>query len=301
MVSAQELANLMVSEFNPKRSEKLTVVLVELLRTHGVGRFQSEMLADQYRGSVLEILRRRRLEDLPFVFSQTDPERLIGKERQRPSDTPKTIRVRQARRYISDILQAIFAGGADGFEILCAACMKLSGAREVFTTCSSDDGGIDIFGRLAIRPPDVSVPTGLLQTTLLNREVLMLGQCKCYHPGSKIGPGEIQKFQGAVRDCLSNYEGNPHPPVHRVPDGYYRRNELCIPIFMTTASYSLKATGAAEANEIVPIFGRSIAEFIAYQGIGFLQEGSDYIFDKEAFNRWLDKQRFDYQGSIGPN
>ena len=77
------------------------------------------------------------------------------------------IRLRQACRFTNDILAATYELGGDNFEKLCVECLRLSGFREVFVMAVSDDGGIDIFGRLSIRPPDSGVPNGLLRTTLL--------------------------------------------------------------------------------------------------------------------------------------
>lgn len=293
MVSAQELAKILITKFDPKRSEKLIVVLVELLQAEGIGRFQAETLADELAPAVLQVLKQQRAEDLPFFLNEGYAIRLRGKGREAPSDTPETIRAKQARRYVTDIVRAICAERPDRdaqFEILCAGCLVLSGAKEAFATCSSDDGGIDVYGRLLIRPPDTRVSPGLLQTTLLEREVLIVGQCKCANPATKIGPQSIREFHGAIKDCLNKYEGNDHPPTHRVPDNYYRRNDLCIPVFMTTASYSDKATAAAEANEIVLVSGHQIAEFVAYCGIGFVREDDVYQFNRDVFHAWLNQQ-----------
>ena len=293
MITAHALAELLIAKFDPKRSEKLVVFIAELLREGGTGKFRAEILTEELMPAVQDILRRQRAEDLPFFILEGDAVRLLGKGRERPVDTPETVRARQARVFVSKILQAIYdecRDRDDQFEVLCASCLRLSGARETFATCSSDDGGIDVYGRLLIRTPDLLVTPGLLQTTLLEREVLILGQCKCDNPVGKIGPESIREFHGAVAGGLNKYEGNQHPPTHRVPSNYYQRNELCIPIFMTTADYSDKAATEAKSQGIVIISGQQIAEFVAYCGIGFADEGGVYQFKPDLFQDWLRKQ-----------
>ncbi len=157
--------------------------------------------------------------------------------------------------------------------------MRLSGAKEAFAICSGDDGGIDTYGRLPIRLSDPNVRNGLLRTAILEKEILFLGQCKCQTPS--INPGDIDGFQGATDACLKKYEGNLHPPSHRVPETYYRRQEMCIKVFFTTSDYSTRALSKADSLDITYIDGKQIAEFLIYHGIG-LASGIDGMIVNHA-------------------
>src|SRR5258708_19530891 len=78
----------------------------------------------------------------------------------------------------------------------------------------------------------------------------------------------MDSFNGAVEHCLSQYEGNHHPPSKRVPSSFYRKNETCIRLFFTTADYTDTAVGAAKAMDIILINGPQIAQFLVYHKVG---------------------------------
>ena len=170
----------------------------------------------------------------------------------------------------------------------------------MYATCSGDDGGIDLYGRLPLRAADTAVHPGLLRTSLLVKEILVLGQCKRYDRGARIGRPEIQKFLGAVRSCLNQYEGNERPPSRRVPREFYRRDELCIPVFMTTADYADTSTGEAESNDVILVEGRGLAEFLTAQRVGIVDdvETGQPSFDRGAFEAWLEKSRQKYRRQV---
>jgi len=98
-----------------------------------------------------------------------------------------------------------------------------------------------------------------------------------------------------ISNCLKKYEDNHSPPANRIRDSYYRTGELCIPVLMTIAAYSERASGMAEPNEIVLISGHEIADFIAYRGIGFINRGSYCQFSGEAFKSYVSDIRYLYK------
>lgn len=213
---------------------------------------------------------------------------LVGKGRIRPGDTDESIRARKTFKLIDDVWYAILDEDDFAFESFCAACLKLSGVEEAHASCAVDDGGIDLFGRISIGKPELRIDARLLETNILSgKSILFLGQAKKYAKNHKIGRPDLQQFSKAVSDCLKQYEGNPKPPSHRVPENYYRKNELCIPIFMTTSEFSDKAEAAAFSYDMLIVTGRQMSEFICSRGIGFVKEKEDYRFDKNLFHEWL--------------
>lgn len=290
MTAPKELAKKIIASFDPRSSRKIGEALAEILQREGFGKYEAYIEADRLSLPVLSVLKETRLEELPFDFGLSDPMRLVGKARKRKSDTQETILVRELWRFSGQVLDAIYERDKSCFEILCAICLKLSGAREAYALCSRDEGGIDLFGRIPIGHELPGVVSGIVETNLLRGNILFLGQCKRYNPVSEVGPGEIRDFIGAVNDCLRQYEGNLKPPSHRVPKSYYGRGEPCIPIFMTTADYSEKSKTLAQSNQIKLINGKHISEFICSRKVGFVLEGDSYQFDKNLFYSWLQQK-----------
>ena len=291
MTALKDLAKKIIASFDPKSSIKIAEVLAEILQTEGFNKYESHVEAERLKFSVLAIFRNQfRPEELPFDFGSSDPTRLVGKVRRRKSDTPETFSVRQLWRFSGNVLNAILEKDITWFEILCAACLIESGAKEAYALCSGDEGGIDLFGRIPIGRKLIGVTPGILETNLFRANILFLGQCKRYTPRSKVGPRDIRDFMDGVTDCLKKYEGNPRPPSHRVPCSYYRKGELCIPIFLTTADYSDKSAGKAESSSLIIINGRQISEFICSKKIGFILEDDRCRFDKNLLYSWIQQK-----------
>jgi hypothetical protein len=258
-----------------------------VLQQHGVPRFAASTEAIAKTDKVLAELQSRRPQDLPFHFHGANEYRLVGKQRTRPTDSPATAEVRERLSLLTPMLDAVYASGNIMFEKVCAGLMHLSGASEAHATCSTDDGGIDVYGRLPLRLPDPGIHQSLLGTCLLDKKYLFLGQCKCYAPTTRIGRPELENFQGATAHCLSQYEGNHHPPSQRVPSSFYRKNETCIRLFFTTADYADTTVGAANAMDIILINGRQIAEYLVYHKIG-LSDGDDLSVSQAQLTKWAE-------------
>jgi hypothetical protein len=287
------MANKVIEVFkkNAQQSRKIRDVLIDILEADGAGKNLSAIEAEGFAPSVLSVLRNMRPQDLPFDFGSSDPSLLVGKGRIRPGDTDESIRARKTFKLVDDVWNAILDENDFVFESFCAACLKFSGVEEAYASCSVDDGGIDLFGRISIGKPEPRIDARLLETNILSgKRILFLGQAKKYAKNHKIGRPDLQQFSKAVSDCLGRYEGNPKPPSHRVPQNYYRKNELCIPIFMTTSEFSDKAEAAAFSYDMLIVTGREMSEFICSRSIGFVKEGDDYRFDKNLFHEWLVKE-----------
>ena len=128
---------------------------------------------------------------------------------------------------------------------------------------------------------------GFISTTLFERKLLFLGQAKCYQPETVIDRPEVDKVHGQFDLCLGHYDGNPKPPKNRVPDDYYRRDELCLRLMFTTAGFSDGALSQAGANDIELVDGRRIAEILVYKGIGVTIEGDKGRVDLAALRAWV--------------
>jgi len=161
----------------------------------------------------------------------------------------------------------------------------------MYALCTGDEGGIDFFGRLEVRPASAQIPPGILYTTILPKELLLLGQAKRYPKDKKFGRPDIQNFKGQVSDCLDKYAGNARPPSHRVPDSYYHAREPHLGIFVTTASFAETAIESSEASGIVLVAGVQIAQFLAFHRVGIVQHRDGFVFDEQAFSAWLNEQR----------
>lgn len=288
MASVQEIADWIVSSFDMKESTKLDVLVERVLRQRGAHRFAASSEAIAKTDRVLYELQSRRPEDLPFDFHASDEYRLIGKQRIRPSDSAVTAEIRGRLALSVPMLDAVYNCGDLTFERICAGVMHLSGATVARATCSPDDGGIDIYGRIPLRNPDPLIARNLIGTTILNKGLLFLGQCKCHDPKLRIGRPDLDNFHGAVKHCLSQYEGNHHPPNQRVPPDFYRAHETCVQLFFTTGEFADTAIGAANAMDTILINGYQIAQFLIYHKIGVSVRGRAAI-DQSALAAWAYK------------
>lgn len=268
-------------------SIKLDALIERVLQQHGVARFAASAEAIAKTDKVLTELQSRRSQDLPFDFHGSNDYRLVGKQRNRPTDSATATTVRERLPLITQMLDAVFACGDVIFEKICAGLMHLSGASDAHAICSVDDGGIDIYGRLPLRIPEAGISQNLIETCLLNKRYLFLGQCKCYSRATLIGRPDLDSFHGAAGHCLSQYDGNPRPPSHRVPSTFYRKNEPCIRLFFTTADFAGTAVGAAISMDIILINGKQIAEFLVYHNIG-LSGCNDITVDQARLIEWAD-------------
>jgi len=207
-------------------------------------------------------------EMLPFELSVQRPERLVGKRRPRVGDSPETKALRERLNTIDGLVEIVASMDDNAFEYLCAAIIVRNGASDANVTAHSDDGGIDVFGRLPVLVGDSRIPRGLARTTLDVRDILFLCQAKRYGRQQTIGRDELQKFAGQSRDCLTAYRNIERKPSHRVPASYYVEEELCLTLFMTSASFSRQARSYADGVNMVLADGRLIAELLVVWGVG---------------------------------
>lgn len=287
MVTAKELTDRLVAWFDPSRSMKIQEAITRILVAEGCSQYDAAEEAERVAQRVIYHLQQRTPYELPFEFSPSDSFRLIGKRRARRSDSPSTLYARAARELMPGVIQMMAQLSADEFEVLCALALRRSGAKEAFALKTHDEGGVDFFGRISVKPHIPEVPTSLLRTSFLDWKLFILGQAKCLNPGTRIGRDEIQKFAQQVRDCLRKYRDNPDPPKHRVPPSYYVEEEPCLPIFMTTARFSDRAPGAALSSGIRLVEGTELAEFLIAHRIGVSMVDDSPVLSFEEFRSWL--------------
>jgi|SRR5208337_4987561 len=88
----------------------------------------------------------------------------------------------------------------------------------------------------------------VLENLLLRQQFAVL---KARHPKPTLrSPDKLIWAIARILDCLKKYEGNERPPSHRVPDSYYRREEPCLGVFVTTAFFAETASECVEASSI---------------------------------------------------
>lgn len=284
-----ELAKILVSEFDRKSAISLDRAIIKILRARGLKMHQAEETAYGISNAVLRHLRSYAAEELPFKLCD-DGRNLVGKARASSRDNEVTSSARTAEGLAEDLLNHLTTITPDEFEVVSAAALLLAGAREMHALCTGDEGGVDCYGRLEIRPRSHLVPEGIIHTTILPKELLVLGQAKRYGRDYPIGRPEIQKFKAQIADCLDKYEGNARPPSHRVPESYYHRREPHLGVFITTATFTETARECIEASGIVLVTGIQLAQFLAFHGVGIVQSDRQYQFSVAKFTEWLNLQ-----------
>lgn len=269
MPTPTEVVDVLVDEFEPTRSVLLEDAVIEVLRQLGLSESAALDWVDERQMRAVNFhLLRLHAEQLPFDMSVRAPSRLIGKKRPRPDDSPQTTKIREGFSHIPSLVTALCSFDEVKFEYLCAALMLRVGAVDAYVSQAADDGGVDFYGRIPVLLGDASVPPGLVRTTLEVRPVLYLGQAKRFSEKAMIGRPELQKFAGQVSDCIRQYPLMTKPPSHRVPENYYRKGEVCMPFFITTAQFSGDAQDYAQSVNMIIADGRLIAELLVYWGFG---------------------------------
>jgi restriction endonuclease Mrr len=267
--AASDVAAELATSFNAKSSALLEDAVIEAMVRMGLTVPQAAELVDsRYLAAVRSNLGRLEPQRLPFEISIGKPERLVGKQRTRTTDTPQAARARE-RLHLVEVLSEVLASINDAeFEHLCASILLRNGASDAVVLIGGNEGGIDFYGRVPVLLGDSGVPRALLRTSLEVRDVLYLGQCKRYSSSSTINRDELQKFAGQVRDCLRQYRGMAVPPSNHVPFDYFSSEEPCIGFFMTSAKFSSGARDYAASVNMVLADGQLLAELLIFWGVG---------------------------------
>ena len=290
-MTTRELADLLIREFDRQRATSLERALADALRAHGVPKFSADAEAFARTAEVLHELRNRPPEPLPFRFGQSDETRLVGKGRVAERDSAETAFAKQTWGLSDKLLDYLITLTPADFEVVATAAVELAGAHEMRALCTGDEGGIDFYGRLMVRPPSNRIAAGIVYSTILPKAVLILGQAKRYSRDQRIGRPEIQKFKGQIDDCLEKYAGNPVPPSHRVPDSYYERGEPYLGVFVSTASFAATAEGSVCASGVSLVGGTQLAQFLVQNRVGISCDGETYQFEPKEFEAWLEDRR----------
>lgn len=287
--TAREIAEAVISGFDRTTTVKARDAVAQVLRGAGISRYEVFELADKMSPAVIDYFLNMRQEELPFRLGDSNPTRLVGKLRIRFGESTETTEARNTAVFVDQMLKSLLALHHVKFEILSALCLRLAGADEAYALGTHDEGGIDFFGRIQIGARR-QIESGLLESNLLQRErgVLFLGQCK--RQQDHVGRPEIQKFSEAVRECVAKYKGNPRPPSQHVSYAFYEEGELCVPIFITTSSFTQPAFGAALSQSVFSITGRQLSEFLCSRMIGIKRKNEIYTFSEDALAEWIDSQ-----------
>jgi restriction endonuclease Mrr len=262
------VASALIENFDPARSVPLYESILEAFTVLGFPESEAvDFASPKLVSSVRAQLSKIQPEELPFDFSTGRPERLVGKQRVRPSDSRTAQLVRERLHLVDGLVETLGRIDAYDFEIFCAAVLLRNGASDANVTLHGDDGGIDIYGRIPILVGDPELPEGLVRSTLSVRDILFLGQCKRYGTDARIDRGELQKFAGQARDCLTKYRGLlKRKPTHSLPDAYYNEEELCLTLFLASCGFTEGAVAYADSVNMVLADGRLLAELMLAWG-----------------------------------
>ena len=284
-VTGETVASVLTSTFDPGEATTLERAVIRAAVSLGMDDAAAAEQAPRLVPRVRAALVGANQTALPFEILDGPRVRLVGKARRRPDDSSAD-RLIRARIHLKDALStAVFNLGHQTFESICSRVMTASGASESFVTEAADEGGVDFYGRIAIRPASGDIRSGLATTTLFDRGILFLGQSKCVQPGTSIQRDDIQKFAGQVDDCVRQYEGFRQKPAHRVPEKYFRRGETHLSVYMTTGRFTGPATSAADASDVILVDGEAIAEFLLFVGAGIAEVDEPHV-DPTMLRAW---------------
>jgi hypothetical protein len=287
MASVPEIANLIIKDFDRRNSITVERAATQaIVALDGVSVSEAAALAESKASAVLGALAAMDPRELPFELSMRASNRLIGKERVRPDDTEEARTVRGRLHLVAPFVEALLQLGDRCFEFVSAATMRLAGAVESVPTGSGDEGGIDFYGRIPIRPASPLVERSVLATSILERNLLFLGQSKCVGSSVEIQRSVITQFNSDVEYCRQKYEGVSRKPSNRVPEAYYRTGETCLKIFITTGKFAPGAVNFASASDMATVNGRQLAEFLIFHGVGIRVDEDSAVVDPDLIANW---------------
>jgi hypothetical protein len=272
VASAAQLATWIIEDFDPTEAISVEEAAERSLRRRGVDRLSAGIEAADCSSAVLSRLALRPPETLPFDRPATNTPVLVGIRRERPSDPPEVRAARKRLTHLDAMNDALISLGPCAFERIAAGVMRLSGATEAIAGCASDDGGIDVYGRIPLRRTNIEMPAGLLPAVILGRPLLYVAQCKCYARGNPIGRETLDLFAGEVSIALQKYHA-AHRPSHAVPAAYYSPNETCLRVFFTTTTYTADAIDCDAALDMMLLGGREISGFLMSHDVGVDENG----------------------------
>jgi hypothetical protein len=287
LASPSTIAGWIRSEFPANGTRSVEEAVEAVLLAHGESSYSASAQSLDVSDSVLGLLRSNATDNVTFAFSPSDPRRLVGKARVRSGDPEVATRVRARISLLFTLREALAALNPCDFERLCASLMTLNGAVDSHAGCASGDGGIDIYGRIAIREYAAGLPSDLLSPLFLGRRpILFLGQCKAIGVGGSVGRPALAQFRADAASCLAKYAGAKKAPPHRVPATYYVTAEPVVTYFFTTGEFSADATGSDVALQMTLVDGRSIAEALLFHAIGFMDSEAGPTVSQEALKEF---------------
>lgn len=292
MASVTQLAQYLIDDFVPTSVGRVDLLIAAALTSRDVPKWEAASEAEARASAVLAYLHSLDPKSLPFEFSLNDDRRVIGKQRPRPDEPDEATRARRHLHLTDAYLAALRELGPQDFEFACAAAMGLAGASEANAIGAGDEGGIDVYGRIPVRGPSHAIPDTVITSSILNRDLLFLGQCKCLAPGGTVSRDKVSQFHADVEACLAKYEGIERKPKHRVPDSFYRRGEACLKVVFTTGLFERGARGFAEHFDIILVDGRDLGQFLLYNQVALDDtDPDDPRVDVRALRAWAGRGR----------
>jgi hypothetical protein len=289
MATPTEILQAIIDGFERSEAIRLDIAIERALLSRGSNEYAAGELAasEALQGRVLQLIDAHDSRTLPFVVAGVRVPRLVGTART-GTGVPDAVRERLSLgspEFKMDVARAVYGLGAELFVCLCCRILSNEGAGVARKTGNTDEGGIDMYGRLSLRIQDPDIDRRVLRTTVLHKSFLFLGQCKCWNPDTMtIGPGELDKLNGAVVRCVDKYVGERHPPSNRVPGDFYDSGETAIKLFLTTTRFTTKAKGAG--RDVVLVDGVAIAEFLISNGVGVSKVNEEPVVSPDVLAEW---------------
>ncbi|MGA2672144.1 MAG: restriction endonuclease [Terracidiphilus sp.] len=190
--------------------------------------------------------------------------------------------VKKQRLHAPSILSAMRALSFTEFEVFGARILSEMGAKYSRITPQRGDQGIDFYGQLSVgQLHDVPAPFLKLAHDVV---ILFAGQAKHY-PNRAVGPDLIRELIGAVSLARTGTFSRPVLDIFR--DLALKPFSPLVILLFTTGSVTSGAGSLAEAAGVIVRSGEQLAVFLADKGVGIIQHEQELIFDRLAFNNWL--------------
>lgn len=213
----------------------------------------------------------------PFAINSSSEYMLQGAAYVEPRDSEEVKQAKGRRARLYDYVAAFDGLTPREFEALCTGILGLFRIEEPKLTKSSNDEGIDFYGRL--RMEKHLFPENIFHGVERQLLIWMLGQAKHYKK-AKISTLEIRELVGAVELAKARAFGGP--------EGKYCNLQLrpCDPVyylFFTTGVFSSNSWKLIDKSGVIGMDGEMLAAFLADQEVGLKNENFDY----DTFRSWV--------------
>ena len=249
--------------------------------------FTEKTWAAEYAESIKDAVYRHLCRDLDtrirngqptrYALNSSSPYLIQGSSYIEPIDQPQVIESKTRRTRTDEYQDLLKSLSPREFEAACRGVLVLMGATETRLTRSSNDQGIDFWGRLNLKGK-LAVASELPGVDH-RLSVWLVGQAKHYQK-TKVATPDIRELVGSIELAKARTYSDPGEALKGL------NIAVCDPVFylfFTTGEISVDGWMLMQRSGVIGLDGVSLSALLADAEVGI----SDGVVDKGGFNGWI--------------